>query len=137
MLNDIPAPAGNRPELVREAASAQAGTVKLYQLHALLTLVAVKHFLFPCCLLLGFVLGATILPPFPDLGAPARPRLLARAAPLSDTVYVCLGAHARLYHASRACAQLTHGGHPVQALEAAQARRWGQWACQQCLIRLA
>jgi hypothetical protein len=96
----------------------------------------VKHFLLSCCLLLGFVLGVTILPPFPDLAATARPRRLARPAPLTDTVYVCQGAHARLYHCSPTCAQLTRCGHPVQLLEAAQAKRWGQWACQQCLIRL-
>lgn len=100
--------------------------------------MGVKHFLFPCCLLLGFVLGATVLPPFPDLVAPAQPRLLARPAPLpeAEVVYVCLGAHAGRYHCSRTCEQLTHCGHPVQVLAAAQAKHRGQWACQQCLVRL-
>jgi hypothetical protein len=93
--------------------------------------VGVKHFLLACCLLLGFVLGATVLPPFPELAATARPRLLARLAPLADTVYVCLGAHAWLYHSSRTCERLTRCGHPVQPLEAAEAKHRHKWACQQ------
>jgi hypothetical protein len=102
----------------------------LYQLHPPLTLVAVKHFLLTGCLLLGFMLGATVLPPFPDLAATARPRRLpAPRVPLAEPVYVCQGTHTRLYHCSRTCEQLTRCGHPVQLLEAAQAQRWGQWAC--------
>jgi hypothetical protein len=96
----------------------------------------VKHFLLAGCLLLGFVLGATVLPPFPDLAATARPQLLTRQAPLVDTVYVCLGVHARLYHYSRTCERLTRCGHPVQLLEAAEAKHRHKWACQQCLVRL-
>lgn len=95
-----------------------------------------KHFLLCCCLLLGFVLGVTVLPPFPDLAATTRPRLLARAAPLADTVYVCPGDRARLYHVSRTCQLLTRCGHPVQLLEAAEAKHRHKWACQQCLVRL-